>query len=112
MASPDPTQGKNVQQKQEKSKNEWFLQDHSRVVGNSEGIYCLKKKVNPGTRVSGPPQHRTATLRERGDLKSPKRNARSCRTTAARPRSPSGHFQTARPRSLLPCDCLPRLRPA
>jgi hypothetical protein len=34
MSSPDATQGKNVQQKQEKSKNEWLLQDHSRVVGN------------------------------------------------------------------------------
>jgi hypothetical protein len=36
MASPDATQGKNVQQKQEKSKNEWLLQDHSRVVGKPE----------------------------------------------------------------------------
>jgi hypothetical protein len=35
MSSPDATQGKNVQQKQEKSKNEWLLQDHSRVIGNS-----------------------------------------------------------------------------
>jgi hypothetical protein len=39
MASPDATQGKNAQQKQEKSKNEWFLQDHSRVVGNPEVIH-------------------------------------------------------------------------
>jgi hypothetical protein len=36
MSSPDATQGKNVQQKQEKSKNEWLLQDHSRVVGKPE----------------------------------------------------------------------------
>jgi hypothetical protein len=36
MSSPDATQGKNVQQKQEKSKNEWLLQDHSRVVGKNE----------------------------------------------------------------------------
>jgi hypothetical protein len=38
MASPDATQGKNVQQKQEKSKNEWLLQDHPRVVGKPEVI--------------------------------------------------------------------------
>jgi hypothetical protein len=38
MSSPDATQGKNVQQKQEKSKNEWLLQDHSRVVGKPEVI--------------------------------------------------------------------------
>jgi hypothetical protein len=36
MSSPDATHGKSVQKKQEKSKNEWLLQDHSRVVGKDE----------------------------------------------------------------------------
>ena len=86
------------------------FQDFLRGADYSERIYCLKKIVNLGTRVSCSPPHRTATLRERAHLKNPKRNARSCKTIAARPRSPSGHFQTARPRSLPPCDCPPRFR--
>jgi hypothetical protein len=52
MSSPDATQGKNVQQKQEKSKNEWLLQDHSRVVGKPEVIRDFQHFVARSRNVS------------------------------------------------------------
>jgi len=79
------------------------------MVGNSEVILWADRfiagQISPEKRTRNNEgfEHRPVMLRERTYLKSPKRNARSCRTRAARPRSPSAHFQTARPQWPPPC---------
>jgi hypothetical protein len=66
------------------------------MVGNSEVILWAGRfiagQISPEKRTRNNEgfEHRPVMLRERTYLKSPKRNARSCRTRAARPRSPSG----------------------